>query len=101
MAPVVRFARFDNLGKAEECVGVLPRSTTLSDRKRFECVTFCRNAFKLVKYNAEPRPVRRAEGTVPRQKERIECGASEISRIVESKEMEPDCCTRVLRRSAG
>lgn len=50
---------------------------------------------------ADPRPVRRAEGTVPRQKERIELGEFEISRIVDSNELEPDCCTRVLSRSTG
>jgi hypothetical protein len=50
---------------------------------------------------AEPKPVLRAEGNVPRQKDRIELGELEISRMVASNEEWPDCCTRVLRRSAG
>lgn len=50
---------------------------------------------------AEPKPVRSAEGSVPRQKERMEGEEWEISRMVVRRELEPDCCTRVLRRSAG
>lgn len=50
---------------------------------------------------ADPKPVRRAEGSVPRQKAVIEFGDFDISRIVTSSEVCPDCCRRVLRRSAG
>lgn len=50
---------------------------------------------------AEPKPVRRADGAVPRQNERIEFDEFEISRMVERRDVAPDCCTRVLRRSAG
>ena len=50
---------------------------------------------------ADPNPVRRAEGRVPRQKDWIALGAWAISRIVMRREREPDCWTRVLRRSAG
>ena len=100
MAPVVRFARFESLGRAEEWLGrlllVAPR-----ERRRFECATFCRKAFSVVKYIADPNPVRRAEGSVPRQKEKMEFEDFEISRIEASSELCPDCCTRVLRRSAG
>jgi hypothetical protein len=38
---------------------------------------------------------------VPRQKERIEVEDCEISRMVVSSELDPDCWTRVFRRSAG
>lgn len=101
MAPVVRFARFDSFGKADECVGTLPLSKTPIDLRRFERITFWRRAFKLVKYIADPKPVRRAEGAVPRQKDRIELEDFDISRKVSRRDLEPDCCTRVLRRSAG
>ena len=67
IAPVVRFARLDNLGRAEEYVGTPPFSNTPIERNRFERATFCRKAFKLVKYIADPKPVRSAEGKVPRQ----------------------------------
>jgi hypothetical protein len=50
---------------------------------------------------AEPKPVRRAEGSVPRQKERNPVEDLEISRMVVRRELCPDCWTRVLRRSAG
>jgi hypothetical protein len=50
---------------------------------------------------AEPKPVRRADGNVPRQKEKMEVEDFEISRIEASNELCPDCWTRVLRRSAG
>lgn len=54
-----------------------------------------------MKYIAEPKPVRKADGRVPRQNERIEVWEDEISRIVARSELCPDCWTRVLRRSAG
>jgi len=60
-------------------------------RSRFERATFCRKAFKVVKYIAEPKPVRRADGSVPRQKERMEVEDFEISRIEASSELCPDC----------
>jgi hypothetical protein len=50
---------------------------------------------------AEPKPVRREEGTVPRQNDRMRFGDLEISRMVASRDVWPDCCRRVLRRSAG
>jgi hypothetical protein len=48
---------------------------------------------------AEPKPVRRAEGRVPRQKERRPVEAME--RIVGRRGRELGCWRRVLRRSAG
>lgn len=50
---------------------------------------------------ADPKPVRKAEGRVPRQNDRMELGDLEISRMVARSELCPDCWTRVLRRSAG
>lgn len=55
----------------------------------------------MVKYIAEPNPVRSAEGRVPRQKESTEEEDREISRMVVRRELWPDCWTRVFRRSAG
>ena len=51
---------------------------------------------------AEPKPVRRAEGKVPRQREgRRPCGEERRSAIAARRECLPDCWTRVLRRSIG
>lgn len=101
IAPVVRFARLDNFGSDEEYVGPEPFPPTTTGRRRSELATCCRRAFKPVKYNAEPNPVRRVEGAVPRQNDRIPLGEFESSRMTTSKDVWPDCCTRVLRRSAG
>src|ERR1700678_466648 len=101
MAPVVRFARFESLGREDEWLGMPFLSVAASERRRFERAAFCRKAFSVVKYIAEPNPVRRADGSVPRQKERMEFEDFDISRIDASSEPCPDCCNRVLRRSAG
>jgi len=50
---------------------------------------------------ADPKPVRRVEGAAPRQNDRMRLGELEISRNAATKDVWPDCCTRVLRRSAG
>jgi len=100
-APVVKFARFESFGKDEEYVGSAPFSTTPMVLSRFDRATCWRRALRLVKYIADPKPVRRAEGKVPRQNAVMEFGDLEISRMVVRREVEPDCCTRVLRRSAG
>lgn len=63
--------------------------------------TSCRRVFRDVKYNAEPKPVRRAEGTVPRHKDVTGLGPERIERRTGRREEDRDCCTRVLRRSAG
>lgn len=97
----MRFARFDSFGSAEEWLGRPFVSRAPIDRRRFERATFWRRAFRLVKYIADPNPVRSAEGNVPRQKDVIEFEDFEISRIEASREPLPDCWTRVLRRSTG
>lgn len=45
--------------------------------------------------------MRSAEGKVPRQNWRIGCGPLAMERMVERRVVWWDCCTRVLRRSAG
>jgi hypothetical protein len=50
---------------------------------------------------AEPKPVRRAEGTAPRQSAGIRRGAARMSAMAAERECAPDCWTRVLRRSIG
>lgn len=51
---------------------------------------------------AEPKPVRRAEGTAPRQRAGSRRGAARISARAAVSECGPDCCcTRVLSRSIG
>lgn len=62
---------------------------------------FWRMAFRLVKYMADPKPVRRADGTAPRQRAGSRCGAARMSAMAALSECEPDCWTRVLRRSMG
>lgn len=93
-APVVRLATLESLGREEECVWLgVPRSCVMGTRawRRFEWATCWRRAFKPVKYRAEPKPVRRADGNVPRQKAVMLFGLLEISRIVVNKDAEPDC----------
>jgi hypothetical protein len=48
-APVVRFARFDSLGRAEEWLGRPFLSVAPRVRRRLERATFCLKAFKVVK----------------------------------------------------
>ena len=63
--------------------------------------TNCLSVFKLVKYSADPKPVRRADGRVPRHSDVMGCGPLRIERRTGSKEEDRDCWTRVFRRSAG
>lgn len=63
--------------------------------------TSCRSELRDVKYSAEPKPVRSADGTVPRQRLDTGLGPARIERKVAPRDAAPDCCTRVLRRSAG
>ena len=51
----------------------------------------CRIVLRVVKYIADPIPVRRAEGAVPRQKAVRALGEAAISRKEEVMELEPDC----------
>lgn len=101
-APVSRFAVCDSLGKAEEEeeeeLLLLPASAAAGPRR----ATSWRSAFRDVKYKADPKPVRRADGSVPRHNERIGFGEEMMARTVaESEAVRVDCWTRVLSRSAG
>lgn len=58
-------------------------------------------ALREVKYRADPKPVRSAEGTVPLQRLRAGCGDRLSSRRQAVNEERPDCCTRVFKRSRG
>jgi len=99
---------FDSLGREEEwrpvlaALGAVVIGTAAegSARKGMRAA-FSRMALRLVKYMAEPKPVRRADGTAPRQSAGMSCGAARISAMAALSECEPDCCTRVLRRSMG
>ena len=54
-----------------------------------------------MKYTADPRLVRKADGRVPRHREVIGWGEERMVFKVVRSEAVRDCCTRVLRRSAG
>lgn len=57
---------------------------------------------RMVKYRAEPNPVRRAEGRVPRHSARMGLEDDRMVLIVGRRAaVWCDCWTRVLRRSAG
>ena len=102
-APVVRFARLESRGSDEEEwfeeLGGTSRSLVrvrISDR-----ATFWRRALRVEKYRADPTPVRITEGSVPRHSCLSVLGPLTISWKVLIRDAEPDCWTRVLRRSAG
>jgi hypothetical protein len=101
VAPVARFAKFESFGSAEEWLDCAPLPTVLRDCSRLDRATFWRRAFRVVKYRAEPTPVRRVEGSVPRQNDWIVCGLFNISLKEDRKELELDCWTRVFNKSAG
>lgn len=96
-APVARLAVFDSLGRAEEDFDAVELARTIGV---LAWATACRRALRLVKYKADPKPVRRAEGSVPRHNPRIGCGEERIVLSVGRRDCW-DCWTRVLRRSAG
>jgi hypothetical protein len=79
-------AVLDNLGREDEY-----RLGSLDDATSAIGVAYWRILFKVVKYTAEPRPVRRVEGTVPLQKAATTFGALAISLIVARIDCEPDC----------
>ena len=55
-----------------------------------------------MKYRAEPKPVRRADGRVPRHRLRMGWGEERmVLRVGRRAAVCWDCWTRVLRRSAG
>ena len=100
-APVPRFARLDSTGREDEWWVVPAGETKPVDVRIVDRETYCRSALRLEKYKADPIPVRKVEGRVPRQNCFKGCGPREISRMTVRKELDPDCWTRVLRRSAG
>ena len=55
----------------------------------------------VVKYIPLPRPLRIAEGTAPRHSVCMGLGPERMARRLFRRVEDWDCCTRVLRRSAG
>ena len=79
VAPVMRFWVFESLGRTEllRAAGLLRPDGDVGDPEMAALAllievwlfaTSCRSVLKVVKYNAEPKPVRSAEGSVPRQR---------------------------------
>jgi hypothetical protein len=97
-APVVRLAVLDSLGRTEDDLAPI---AGLARASGLLCATAWRNELRLVKYSADPKPVRRAEGSVPRHSPRIGFGEETIAFKVGRRAAPWDCWTRVLRRSAG
>lgn len=94
-APVRRFASGERTGRAEE-VEVEDGCRAMEER----------TVLRAEKYVAEPTPVRRAEGRVPRQRERMGVGEWMMERMVVMRVAVAEpvggaCWMRVLRRSAG
>lgn len=102
-APVAKFADLDSFGSAEVEFAALSLPLGLARAIGIPvCAKPCRSALRLVKYKAEPKPVRRAEGRVPRHSPRIGCGDERIVlRVGKRAAVCWDCWTRVLSRSAG
>jgi hypothetical protein len=94
-APVKRFWVEESFGRTllEVVVAPVVREVLFA--------TSWRMVERVVKYSAEPKPVRSAEGTVPRHSELMGCGPERMERRTGRREVLRDCCTRVLRRSAG
>lgn len=84
IAPVVRFARFVNLG-SDELEGEVEVDT--SDF----FATFCLNVLRDVKYNAEPKLVLMIEGSVPRHSCWTALGPRRMSFKVVVRELAVDC----------
>lgn len=120
MAPVARFAVLERRGREEEeeddddedgdrmfCgapplpLDMVGAGTVLAGASRLLLATFSRSAFSVVKYSADPRPVRMTLGSVPRHRCWMAFGPAVMERRVSRREVERDCWTRVLRRSAG
>ena len=98
-APVKRFCAEESFGRTL----LLPPGPRIGAAIDLALLlaTSWRKVFRLVKYSAEPKPVRSADGTVPRHNEAIGRGPDNIDRSTGNREEERDCWTRVLRRSAG
>jgi len=115
MAPERRLPVLESLGREEEedvvVEGVDPDPDTgvkvvvwfgVDSQGRFRAVPW-RMAFSEVKYIAEPKPVRRADGRAPRQRAGIMLGEERMSAIATRREFAPParCWTRVFNRSKG
>lgn len=110
-APVAKLAELDNFGRADEAVaaaaalGVLLLALWCPVARSMGLPLWARpwrRALRLVKYRAEPKLVRRAEGRVPRHRERMGFEDERMAFMVGRRAMGWwDCWTRVLRRSAG
>ncbi len=100
VAPVSRLPVLLNFGSTED---VLFDDTTLrlGALRAALLATSCLKVFRDVKYKAEPKPVRNAEGTVPRHRDVMGCGRERMERRTGSSDEERDCWTRVLSKSAG
>lgn len=94
MAPDVRFARGESWGRDEE-------EDEYDVAVRDDRARRVRKSLREVKYSAEPTLVRIVEGSVPRHSWRSGFGFDVMSRRVVRRDAEPDCWTRVLRRSMG
>lgn len=97
-APVARFAVLLSFGSEDECSPVIIAASARPAARR---AARRRRALSDEKYIAEPHPVRSVEGSVPRQNCRMGLGPLAMERIVPRRVEVRDCCTRVLRRSAG
>lgn len=73
IAPVKRLAVCESLGREEDDDDIYVFAALLLSRRAAgpRRATSVRNAFSEVKYRADPKPVRRAEGRVPRHNERM------------------------------
>src|SRR2546429_8706527 len=103
-APVARFCVFESFGKTE--LPLLAMSSVMLKLvvpSFLACLfaTACRSACKGVKYKAEPKPVRMADGVAPRQRPARGFGEASMERTTAESEDDRDCCTRVLSKSAG
>ena len=97
-APVAKFAVLLSFGREDEWS---PGMMAASARPAASKAARRRSAFSEEKYIADPHPVRSVEGSVPRQNWRMGFGPLAIVRMVPINVDDRDCCTRVLRRSAG
>lgn len=103
-APAARFCVLESFGSTELLRFVVPSlmlDVVLPDFFASPFATACRNQLRVVKYRAEPKPVRIAEGVVPRQRLGTGCGEANIERMTGKSEDDRDCCTRVFSKSAG
>ena len=104
VAPVSMFCVFDNFGRTLLLLGMTPSAIlklVVPSSFAWLLATTWRRELRVLKYNADPKPVRKAEGRVPRQSFATGFGDASIERRTGRREEDRDCCTRVLSRSAG